>query len=301
MSYRVMTEASGSLTSGYLINAIRAAGHQPIASDVDTECFGRYLADDFIEMPPASDPGLWAKIERLLLEHRVDVVIPSLDEMLLGWSERKQFFRNRGVNIVTSDPESIAVCQDKWLTYQFFRSNEIATAESSLSQDFPLVKPRFGRGGVGVKVTNEPVDMSGMISQALLTGIEYTVDIFCDREGEPIYVVPRRRQGVRDGKSTGGVVERNDRIEQGARRICQSTRFEGPLNLQCFVDDLGEVTFLEINPRIGGGMALGFAATENWIGLIERNLLNGESVTAKPVAYGMKMRRYYAEVFVSGS
>lgn len=300
MVFRILTEASGSLTSGYLIKAIKEAGHQAVASDVDQECFGRYLADDFIGMPPSSDPDLWGKIERLLEAHQVDIVIPSLDETLLGWAERKLYFERKGIHVITSDPYSVAVCQDKWLTYGFFVRHGIATPRSSLAQDYPLIKPRLGRGAVGVEITDKQVDMEGMISQELLKGVEYTVDIFCDKNGEPVYIVPRRRQGVRDGKSTGGIVERNELIAEGIQKICASTKFIGPLNIQCFVDDSGSVTFLEVNPRIAGGMALGFAATENWIALIERSLLRGETVIPKPVAYGMRMRRYYAEIFIPG-
>jgi carbamoyl-phosphate synthase large subunit len=45
-------------------------------------------------------------------------------------------------------------------------------------------------------------------------------------------------------------------------------------------------------------MALGFAATENWIDLIVRNLIHRELLTPRPVRVGLEMRRYYAEVFV---
>lgn len=296
---RILTEASGSLTSGYLINAIKEAGHVAVASDIDDQCFGRYLADDFISMPRANDPGLWEKIESLLKAHRIDVVIPSLDETLLGWAERRERFSGLGVHVITSDVDSVAICQDKWETYKFFQRIGVDTPKSSLSQDFPLVKPRLGRGAVGVVVTDKPVAMEGMISQELLEGTEFTVDIFCDQSANPVYIVPRRREGVKDGKSTGGVVEANERIVAEVKRICAATPFRGPVNFQCFVMIDGTVKLLEINPRIAGGMALGFAATENWVSLIASNIISGKAVQPGPVRYGMKMRRYYAEVFIS--
>ena len=297
--YRILTEASGSLTAGYLIKSVREAGHVCVASDIDPHCFGRVLADEFVLMPRAGDPELWQKIERLLVETRIDVVIPSLDETLLGWSERSVSLRERlGVQVVLSDPETVAICQDKWRTYEFFVANAVPTAATSLSQDYPLVKPRFGRGGSGVRVATQPVDMTGMLSQELLSGVEYTVDVFCDRDAEPVYVVPRRRMDVRQGKSTGGVVEQNESISGWVREVCRRLRFVGPVNLQCFVLPDGSVRFVEMNPRIAGGMALGFAATENWIGLIVRNILGGEPIVPVPIQSGLEMRRYYAEVFV---
>ncbi len=296
--YRILTEASGSLTAGYLISSIKKAGHVCIASDIDARCFGSVIADDFVVLPCANDPSLWEIIEKVLIDKKIDVVIPSLDESLLGWSERKKHFSALGVQIILSDPASIAVCQDKWLTFQFFANNGIPTPLTSLSQQYPLVKPRLGRGGVGVSITDEPIQMNGMVSQELLTGVEYTIDVFCDRDTKPIYIVPRRRVNVKDGKSTAGIVERHEGIEDWVRVICNRLPFVGPVNIQCFVLSDGSIKFVEINPRIAGGMALGFAATENWIDLIVRNILNGQTLLPKPVLYGLEMRRYYAEVFV---
>jgi len=296
---RILTEASGSLTAGYLIKSIQEAGHVCVASDIDPHCFGSVLADDFVLMPRAGDPELWPKIERLLVEARIDVVIPSLDETLLGWSERSASLHERlAVQVVVSDSETVAICQDKWRTYEFFVANGVPTPATSLKQDYPLVKPRFGRGGSGVRITGQPVDMAGMLSQEPLTGVEYTVDVFCDRAAQPVYVVPRRRMDVRGGKSTGGVVEDNESISRWVREVCRRLRFVGPVNFQCFVLPDGSLRFVEINPRIAGGMALAFAATENWIGLMVRNILGGEPIAPLPIQWGLEMRRYYAEVFI---
>jgi carbamoyl-phosphate synthase large subunit len=297
--FRILTEASGSLTSAYLIKSIKEAGYICIASDIDNHCSGRYLADDFILMPQANDVNLWDKIEAALLKKDIDLVIPSLDETLLEWAERKEYFSEIGIDIILSVPTSVAICQDKWLTYEFFKSNNIPTPASSLSQIYPLVKPRFGRGGIGVFVTQDQVNMTGQISQELISGVEYTVDVFCDKNANPVYIIPRRRINVKDGKSTAGIVEDNKTISNWVIIICEKLSFVGPINIQCFLLSDGTVKFIEINPRIAGGMSLGFAATENWVTLIVGNLINGEPINPKPIKYGLEMRRYYAEVFVS--
>ena len=36
------------------------------------------------------------------------------------------------------------------------------------------------------------------------------------------------------------------------------------------------ILFIEVNPRIGGGMALGFAATENWFDLWFNKIIKGK-------------------------
>ena len=298
MQLKILTEASGSLTAGYLIHAIKNAGHFCVASDIDDSCFGRFVADDFIHMPQANTDHLWNIIEAEILSKKIDIVIPSLDETLLGWAERKQLFKDLGVHVIISESTTIAVCQDKWLTYQFFKEQGVPTPNTSLEQNYPLIKPRLGRGSTGIKITKTHVNMQGKISQQIIKGVEYTVDVFCDQNCDPVYIVPRRRISVKDGKSTAGIVEKNDIISYWIKHICQKLNFIGPINFQCFMLPDQSIYFLEINSRIAGGMALGFAATENWVDLIINNIIFGIPIKPKTIKYGLKMKRYYAEVFV---
>jgi carbamoyl-phosphate synthase large subunit len=287
----VLLEASGSLVSAWMISAVRAAGHRCVASDIDADAVGRYLADSFAIVPRQSDPALWTGLAEALRDHGVDAVIPSLDESLLGWAERRDAFAAAGVQVVVSDPDTIRTCTDKWLTWQLFRRLGIPAPEASLEQRFELVKPRHGRGAQGIVRTCDPVAMDGMMSQEFVEGVEYTVDVCCSDDGTPLHIVPRRRLRVQGGKSTGGVTEEQPAILDAVRRLAEGLRFRGPFNAQCIVRD-GTPWFIEINPRIAGGMALGFAATENWIPL----LLEGRRPTATP-RWGLRMHRHYAEVF----
>ncbi|GIQ69982.1 carbamoyl phosphate synthase-like protein [Xylanibacillus composti] len=299
--YNILLEASGSLTSGYLIKAIQQAGHRAIASDINQDIAARYLADEFLLMPSKHDSQLWEKITKMIIDNKIHIVLPSLDETLLEWSIRTEFYSRMGVHVITSAPATIEVCQDKWKTYEFFIRHGIPTPPTSLSQDYNLLKPRYGRGGQGVRflAPGESVTMDQMITQQAVEGEEFTVDVFVDRHGDPVYIVPRQRWMVREGKSTGGIVVHDPEIIQWIHVICQKLRFQGPINVQCFRCTDGTLKFLEINPRVAGGMALGFAATENWFKLITDHFVNHNNVHPKPVQYGMKMLRYYDEVFVS--
>ena len=140
--------------------------------------------------------------------------------------------------------------------------------------------------------------MNGMISQELLTGQEYTIDVLCDKDGEPVYIVPRIRTTVKEGKSTEGIVVENNRIVDGVKKICKAIKFKGPINIQCFELENGDIKFTEINPRLGGGTVLGIEATENWFPLIVDTFVYDKKIKANnKVQYGLKMSRYYDEVF----
>lgn len=302
MKKRILTEAAGSPVSAYMIKAIQQSGHIAVASDISVNCAAKVLADDFVIFPKKNDPNLWDKVEQCLVESKIDIVIPSFDEMLNGWAERKTKLEALGIKVLISPVETIRVFQDKWKTAEFFASNDLPCAKSSLEPIYPLVKPRFGRGSVGIFIEHDEEKRRSKfteddISQTVLQGEEYTVDCLFDADNKPVYIVPRRRLGVINGKSTGGVVVQNSIIEREVTRLAKCIEFIGPINIQCFLDG-EELYFVEVNPRIAGGMALGFAATTNWIPHFI-NILQGNSVSECDlnVKWGMKMFRAYEEFF----
>lgn len=294
---KILIEASGSLTAGYIVKAIKSSGNIVVASDIEIDCYAKSIADDFILMPLIDDPFLFDYIEQELIHKKITCVIPSLDETLLAWSERKEFFCERGINVFISESLTIEIFQDKWKTYNFFDKHGIPTPETSLDQKFCLIKPRHGRGSAGVHITRKKENMNGKISQEYIEGTEYTVDIFCNREGIPIYIVPRKRNKVKEGKSLDGIVVYHEKIIEYIKKICSVIKFEGPINAQCIEKENGDIFFLEINPRVAGGMALGFAATENWINLMVNHFIKGKEINPVDIKYGLKMKRYYDEIF----
>lgn len=295
---RFLLEASGCLTSHYLIAAIQQAGHQAVASDIVPEIAARYLADDFVLMPRAKDPELWQKTIELLKLHRIDVVIPTLDDTLNGWAERKNQLADMGIQVMLSDSKSIQICTDKWLTYEHFQHHQLPMPLTSTEQLYPLVKPRLGRGSTGVRLEQQPVEMQGYISQQMLKGREYTVDVLVGLHGKPLCIVPRYRAMVRDGKSVAGVVQTSVEITALIQRICQTLRFIGPINVQIIDDEEQGLQVIEINPRLGGGSALAFAASTNWIPAMIALFIDQTEPELPAVQNGMKMYRYYAEHFV---
>lgn len=299
----ILIEATGGLTSGYLIKAIKEAGHKVIGSDIVDFNHSKYLCDDFVIMPKIKDEKLWEKVENILIEKNINIVIPSLDETLLDWAKRKEHFKNIGIEVIVSDKNTIDIFQDKWKTYLFFKENDILTPNTSLEAKFNLIKPRFGRGGGGIfdnSFTNN-IDMSNNISQEKVFGDEYTVDTLFSKDGEAIYIVPRLRIDVKDGKSTKGIVVKNQNIDNLILEISKKIKFIGAINFQLFETVEKKLIMIEINPRIAGGMALGFAATENWIKIIIDNIVLDKQINKndiKSVKYGLKMVRYYEELFI---
>lgn len=295
---RFLIESSGSLISGYLIKVIKESGNEVIASDIDDFNHAKYLADDFIIFPKSDHPELWNIIENELLLNKIDIVIPSFDITLSQWASKKEYFESLGIKIIISPFETIKIFCDKWETYNFFRSINIRTPRSSLKQEFGLVKPRTGSGGSDIYIGTQKKSMQGKISQEFIEGIEYTIDCLFNKEGKPIYIIPRKRLDIKDGKSTKGIVVEHKIIQDNIKKIAQNIKFIGPINFQCIGTKNKDIYFIEINPRIAGGMALGMAASENWISIILDNIIGNKDITPKKINYGLKMVRYYDECFI---
>lgn len=102
---------------------------------------------------------------------------------------------------------------------------------------------------------------------------------------------------MRDGKSTHGEVCNVVAINQAIKKIAKEIELIGAINFQAFLTQEGELYFIEVNPRLGGGSALAFAASENWVALMIENLINKKEIQPKPIRYGLKMARRYTEVF----
>ena len=70
----------------------------------------------------------------------------------------------------------------------------------------------------------------------------------------------------------------------------------GPINIQGFINK-DEIKFTELNPRIAGGMALSWAASENWFKLWFNKIIKNKKIKNKKIKYGLTMDRYYSEIY----
>ena len=301
---KILTEAGGSLVSNFMIESIQKSGNFSVSSDIQKNCAAANIADDFLIFPRVSDKELWNEIENILINKKIDIVIPSFDEMLMGWSKRKEYFAMKGIQVLISPQHVINIFQDKWKTYEFFSKYSIPAPLTSLSPEFPFLKPRFGRGSEGIFVEKDVSErvkkfQKDYVSQEIISGIEYTVDCLFDHLNKPVYIIPRKRQNVSKGKSLSGIVCMNEKIINEVKKLANATSFIGPINIQLFLENNVEQTvkFIEVNPRIAGGMALGFSASENWVPLFI-DILKNKKIKPKAIRNNLQMFRYYKEIFV---
>ncbi|WMJ78648.1 MULTISPECIES: ATP-grasp domain-containing protein [unclassified Sedimentibacter] len=296
----VLVEGIGSMVFNTQLKYYKEMDWNIIGIDIDNKSSGMYLVSKSYIVPKYSDVNCFEEIEKIIDNENIDLVFPSINEGLLEWSKRKKYFFDKyKTKIVISDEPSINICADKWNTYNFFYENNIRTPKTSLLLEYDLIKPRIGRGSAGIYYKDKIKDnfnMEGNISQELVTGQEYTIDILCDFNSNPVYIIPRKRIGVESGVSVKGVTVYDEEIIEYCKIIVERLKPIGIINIQCFKDG-DNIYFIEINPRIAGGSSLSFAATENWFKALECFIL-GKTYTPKKVVYGRYMFRTFEDVII---
>lgn len=294
----ILIEAAGSKVWGTLLPYLRTVSSKIVGLDIDAFSCGLYMVNQGYVVPRYDEVGCFEKILKICRNEKIELVLPSINEGLLEWAKQRVSLQREGIKVLISPPESIAICQDKWETYQFFSDNKIPTPPTSLRHEYDLVKPRIGRGGAGIQRISptKKINMEGYISQQFINGEEFSVDALCDFDGNVVYVVPRKRLAVESGLSVKGQVVNDSEIEMYVRKILSLTPFIGPIDIQCFKVD-SDIFFTEINPRIAGGLSLSMAATENWFEALVA-MDKGVSINPVKVNYGLLTMRYLSDCII---
>ncbi|MFI0433598.1 MAG: ATP-grasp domain-containing protein, partial [Candidatus Nanopelagicales bacterium] len=168
-----------------------------------------------------------------------------------------------------------------------------------------IVKPRFGRGSRDIYRADDPAFVREVwprvpepILQTRISGREFTFDALVDRDGRLAGGVPRFRLETKSGISTTGVTFAADGLFQAVESFLGSLGHRGPANVQGFLGEAGELTFMEVNPRFSGALALSLGAGCDLVGQYV-NAMYGEPIDPSALSYrpGTVMVRYWNEAF----
>ena len=239
-----------------------------------------------------------------------------MDTDLLKLAESRESFKQQGTFVLISSPEVVRLARDKQLTYDFFAENRIPTPrivnyDAALKENsFPLfIKPLDGSASqMTFRIDNRESliffhsYVPNPIILEYISGAEYTLDVFIDLEQVVKAIVPRKRLEVRAGEVSKSRIELNPEIMAAGGKVAQALAQRGCLgmiNLQCIYTADGDVKFIEINPRFGGGCPLSIQAGypfPQWA--VEMALGRALSPLPANLGDGLTMLRYDDAVFV---
>lgn len=268
-----------------------------IGADISESAPALAFCDSTVIVPRISDPAYILSLLRLCRERQVDALIPTVDTDLYLLSCEKQRFADIGTTVFISAPEKIAVCRDKRNTANYFHSVGLESPSSvdaleCYTGGFPaFIKPFDGSSSIGAnradtmgQLEQHASQLSGYVIQPFISGTEYTVDIFCNTKGEPIYITPRIRQAVRAGEVLKTKIHHEPSILREMMQLIADFKPCGAITVQLIRNEQTGVNhYIEINPRFGGGAPLSMKAGADAAEAMLR-LLTGETVIYSPNA-----------------
>ena len=221
-------------------------------------------------------------------EDSIDLIIPTIDTDLLILSENREKFDRIGTKVMISDPDKIRICRDKNITSGFFIDCGLMAPMpvndwKDYAGGYPaFIKPKDGSSSINAYKANDPEELrvyservGDYIVQPFVEGREYTIDIFCDWEGNPISIVPRERLQIRAGEVLKTRITLDQQMIDESIKLCEKFKPCGPITVQLIRDAQGVDWFIEINPRFGGGAPLSMKAGARSADAILK-LLDGE-------------------------
>lgn len=229
---------------------------------------------------------------RLCKEESIDGLIPTIDTDLLLLSKNKSAFEKVGTTVFVASPDKVAICRDKTLTSNYFTSLGLYAPKATDSMEeydggYPaFIKPKDGSSSIDAyKVNNEKElfayaeKIGDYVVQPFANGIEYTVDAFCDKEGNPLYITPRIRLAVRAGEVLKTEIRQEKEIIEEVKTLLSDFRPCGAITIQLIRDEeIKRNAYIEINPRFGGGAPLSIKAGADAASALLR-ILKGEKLS----------------------
>lgn len=265
-----------------LINCFKAAKSElkisgkVYAADITTTAPALYFAEGYFILPRIGEKEYIEELTRICKENEISLVVPTIDtELEILALNKEKIEKESGAKVLISNSESVGICCDKIRTAEYFKAHGFGAPEyvmesriKSGEYKFPLfIKPKDGSSSINAfKITDKKqldffLDyVKNPIVQECVSGKEYTVDCFSDFEGNIITIVPRIRLATRSGEVLKGKIDKNRTVISEVRKLIESLKFIGQITVQCFLCDSGEVKYIEINPRFGGGAPMSIQA-----------------------------------------
>lgn len=278
-----------------LVQAFRSAAdrlgvHLEIyGADISDSAPALAFCDHTVIVPRIKEASYIPCLQKICAEQCIDALIPTIDtDLMILAQNRDHFGRTR---VVISKPEKIAVCRDKRFTADYFRSVGLKSPQpidnwTKYDGGYPaFIKPKDGSSSIfAYKVENVKElesfaeQVPDYIIQPYISGTEYTVDIFCDFDGNPVFITPRIRLAVRAGEVLKTKITQDKQIIGEMKQLIKDYAPCGQITVQMIrQDSTGDDYYIEINPRFGGGAPLSMKAGADSAEALLR-LLNGEKL-----------------------
>lgn len=223
-----------------------------------------YADVNFVKAPLVREQAYENLVIDLIRQKGIDYYIPLIDEELP--IAKAQIAKSVPVHVIAPELSFIDLCLNKYELMKFLKANNLSVIESYLGSEFHgqlqfpvFVKPVSGRGSRGIRKINSQDQLNAyyalegyppedVLVQPLIEGQEYTVGVTTNNLNKILCIGSKRIISKR-GITQMAITENNSQINELAQRLVEIMQPNGPINIQLFLTEEGEVKIFEINPR----------------------------------------------------
>lgn len=256
-----------------------------------------------------SDPDLDSDLRQLITGRSIDCVIPFVDGAIAPAARLAQSIPQLYCPGCT--PQLSEQLYDKVASAELFAKAGLPAPDTidPYNPIFPIIaKPRRGSASRGILVIRNAADLQRLdpaswndyIFQRFIEhAVEYTVDCFVSREGEPLAVSPRIRLVTVGGEVSRTRTVPDPALTGSAIQAIEALGLRGAVTLQYLrAADSPELTplLMEINPRLGGGAVCSVHAGADIPGMIIDEITGVTPIGATAVQPYVEVARYQQEV-----
>lgn len=232
-----------------------------IGTDVTDEHAGKFIFDQMIKLPLCSSQDYSNRLEKLIKEHNIDLLLPISEPELRMLTEQGIESNYLNTKLICANLRSREVGFDKLMTSDFLKQANLPFPETFVistksPKQLPLIlKSRKGSGSKSIFILNDIEEFSfyqkkypDFIAQELIVGSpdEFTCGLFRSKKNEIRSIIYKRK--LVDSYSGYGEVVENDTVSDLLYSIAINLDLVGSINVQLKLSEKGPCVF-EINPR----------------------------------------------------
>jgi carbamoylphosphate synthase large subunit len=243
---------------------------------IATDTNPRYLvstslvSDKFYQVPDANNPEFKNIVAGIMVEEEVNTYVPFVENEIVTAALLYESGKlNKEFYLQVKDAKIANLCNDKYKTFLWLSENNILTPtcfeEIPTNHDLDklILKPRKGFGSKVCKLSEISGDISHYnmeeyIIQQECEKPEITIDVCYDKGRNFFNYVCRERIETKCGVCTKARLFYDEQLEKTAFTIAEKMN----LVSYCFqvMKYKGEWAVTDINPRLGAGTPMSFAA-----------------------------------------
>ena len=266
MKKNILVFPCGSEIALEVYRSVKNSSHFNLIGASSVDDHGKYVYENYIGgIPYLTEPSFLETIKRIVIEKHIDAIYPAMDSVIEFLTTNNDYI---GCKVIASCSQTAKICVSKRKTYEMLigtvKTPHIYNSVEETNCYPVFIKPDVGYGSRGAKTIYNKKELTLALEKAPssiicehLSGDEYTVDCFTDRNGNLIVVKPRKRCRVMNGISvnTKPVLDTGEFMDF-AKKINNKIKFNGAWFFQVKRDSNGFLTLLEIASRFAGSSSL---------------------------------------------